>query len=114
MIENIIPICQNLQLVDLANDEGALCDFLIPFISEHRRDYTTILALGDIATISFEHQSVCLHSPHDTIDDICIHGIKRFTRRKIEGAAWWLAHVLCYCMHDKPYRPDLKTLDYDL
>lgn len=114
MIENILPICQNLQLVDLASDEDVLCDFLIPFISEHRRDYGTVLALGDIATIEFEYETVWLRSKRECIEPVGIHGIKHFTRRKIESAAWWISHTLCRGMHDSPCRPDIKiAFDYD-
>ena len=114
MIENILTICHNLELVDMTNDVDSLCDFLMPFISEHRRDYGTILALGDIATIEFEHESVWIRSRYDEIDDCGFTSIKRFTRRKIESIAYWFADILCTGMHTKPYRPDIeKAFDYD-
>lgn len=114
MIETIIPICQNLALVEMCNDENELCEFLKPFIREHRRDYTTILALGDIATIEFELGTVWLRSNRDTINSMGVSCIKRFTASKIESIASWFAFTLCNGMHEIPYRPDLKTLDYDL
>lgn len=114
MIENKLTICHNLDLVEMANDEDRLSEFLLPFISEHRRNYGTILALGDIATIEFEHESVWMRSRYDEIGSCGFTDIRRFTRRKLESVSWWIAHYICTGMHEKPYRPDIeKAFDYD-
>lgn len=114
MEKHILPICGNLELVELSKDEDALREFLLPFISEHRRDYYTILALGDIASIEFVPGEVWLQSTYSTIGSMKFYSIKRFTRRKLESIAWWFSSVLCEGMHEKPYCPEIeKAFDYD-
>lgn len=118
MIETTIRICQMPRLIDLAHDQKELAAIILPFLSEHRRDYDIILDLGGYATIEFALGEVilkCSKTQGTTgISMMKFWGIRRFTRQRLEYYAETFARIIAENLHEKPYRPDLKHLDYDL
>lgn len=107
------------RLIDLACDEKELAAFILPFISEHRRDYDIILDLGGFATIEFTLGEIFLKCDSDGDNGswtggIKFWGIRRFTRQRLEYYAETFARIIAENLHEKPYRPDLeRAFDYD-
>ncbi len=119
MIGTTLLLCQMPRLIDLARDENELANFILPHLTDHRRDYGIILDFGGFATIEFGLGEVLLKCDISSLKidgTSCLKfwGIKRFTRQRLEHYARSFARIIAEDLHGTPYCPELKHFDYDL